>query len=146
VFAWRPLVAIGVMSYSLYLVHQPLVGLLAHALGGGQGVDPRRVFLQQVALFPLILVVAFALFATVEWRSISARGPGRVSVHDLLFPRVHAPDVPAPRSPAAGLPEPAVSACAEPAVPARAEPAAPAGAQPAVPARALPAVPTEPSR
>src|SRR5262249_46148059 len=86
-FSWRPLVAVGVMSYSLYLVHQPIVGLLAHALGGGQGADPRRVFLEQVALLPLILLAAFALFATVEWRSI-ARGSGRArgGVRAVLFP------------------------------------------------------------
>ena len=97
-FAWRPLVAVGVMSYSLYLVHQPIVGLLARALGGGRGVDPRRVFLEQVALLPLILLVALALFASVEWRSI-ARGSGRARgrVRDLLFPPAPAPQVRIPR-------------------------------------------------
>jgi peptidoglycan/LPS O-acetylase OafA/YrhL len=96
VFSWRPLVAVGVMSYSLYLVHQPIVGLLAHALGGGTGADPRRVFLEQVALLPVLLLVAFALFATVEWRSI-ARGSGRARgrVRDLLFPPAPAGAVPA---------------------------------------------------
>ncbi len=133
VFAWRPLVAIGVMSYSLYLVHQPLVGLLAHALGGGQGVDPRRVFLEQVALLPLILVAAFALFATVEWRSIGSRAPGRVQVRHLLFPPVHGPDVPVSRPAAAAPPEPAMPPRAQPEMPPRAQPAMPPRAQPAMP-------------
>jgi peptidoglycan/LPS O-acetylase OafA/YrhL len=111
-FAWRPLVAVGVMSYSLYLVHQPIVGLLAQALGGGQGVDPRRVFLEQLALLPLLLLAALALFATVEWRSI-ARGPGRSRgrVRELLFPPVPAPPAPAPRHAAAAIvPQPALPA------------------------------------
>jgi peptidoglycan/LPS O-acetylase OafA/YrhL len=30
--SWRPLVALGTMSYSLYLVHQPVVQALAHLL------------------------------------------------------------------------------------------------------------------
>jgi peptidoglycan/LPS O-acetylase OafA/YrhL len=109
-FSWRPLVAVGVMSYSLYLVHQPIVGLLAHALGGGQGVDPRRVFLEQVALLPLLLLAALALFATVEWRSI-ARGSGRArgQVRALLFPPVPTPPAPAPRPAAAAIvPQPAL--------------------------------------
>jgi peptidoglycan/LPS O-acetylase OafA/YrhL len=111
-FAWRPLVAVGVMSYSLYLVHQPIVGLLAHALGGGRGVDPRRVFLEQVALLPLLLLAALALFATVEWRSI-ARGSGRArgQVRGLLFPPVAAtaPQAQVTR-PVAPVPQPALPA------------------------------------
>ncbi|MFL6127515.1 MAG: acyltransferase family protein [Mycobacteriales bacterium] len=112
VFAWRPLVAIGVMSYSLYLVHQPLVGSLGLAFGAGTGTDPRRVFLLLLATFPLILLVGLALFATVEWRSIARRGSTRVPLRQLLFPPVRAA---APAAPAVLHPVPAAAPAGSPA-------------------------------
>jgi peptidoglycan/LPS O-acetylase OafA/YrhL len=134
-FAWRPLVAVGVMSYSLYLVHQPLVGLLAHALGGGRGVDPRVVFLEQVALLPGILLVAFALFATVEWRSISRPGSARVGVRGLLFPAAARSEPAIPPGPLVTSPD----ASASPAVPVFVpEPRPPAAAHRVLPAERSP--------
>jgi peptidoglycan/LPS O-acetylase OafA/YrhL len=71
VFSWRPLVAVGTMSYSLYLVHQPIVQGLAHVLRSA-GASPRTTFaLLLLALAP-ILLVARLLFVTVERRTLSA--------------------------------------------------------------------------
>lgn len=85
VFSWRPLVAIGVMSYSLYLVHQPMIEVMAHVLGAGQGTDPRVVFGGLLALFPIVLLAALGLFALVERRSLS-KDSSSVPVRDLLLP------------------------------------------------------------
>lgn len=81
-FSWRPLVAIGVMSYSLYLVHQPIIEAFGAILSDQPGADPRRIFVAMVALFPVVLLAAFGLFAGVERRSLT---PG-VPVRELLFP------------------------------------------------------------
>lgn len=91
IFSWRPLAAVGVMSYSLYLVHQPIVEMLSYALGTLPGASPGRVFLLEVLLFPVVLIVALVLFATVERRSL---GPAssHIPVRQLLLP---------PRAPAA---------------------------------------------
>ncbi len=83
--SWRPLVAIGVMSYSLYLVHQPMVEVMAHFLGANDGADSRQVFLAMLAMLPLILAAAFALFYAVERRSLS-KGSAKKPVLELMFP------------------------------------------------------------
>lgn len=78
VFAWRPLAAIGVMSYSLYLVHQPIVQLL-DALFRQHGVRPSTTFIVVLALLPLVIPVAWLLFIGVErftLRSTGAPAPG----------------------------------------------------------------------
>ena len=85
-FSWRPLVAIGVMSYSLYLVHQPLIEVFAAVFGAGAGTDPRTVFLLLTATVPLMLVVALLLFVLVERRSLFTPGQEPVSVGRLLLP------------------------------------------------------------
>lgn len=85
-FSWRPLVAIGVMSYSLYLVHQPMTEILGHVLGAGQGADPREVFLRMLLLVPVILGVALVLFAAVERRSLTAQPGPPAPLRDLLLP------------------------------------------------------------
>ncbi len=78
-FARPPLVAVGVMSYSLYLVHQPIVESLAAVLGGPNGRTPATVFLLLVLLVPVLLAVAWLLFVTVERRSMGPAGVGRLS-------------------------------------------------------------------
>ncbi len=82
-FSWRPLVAVGVMSYSLYLVHQPIIEAMGRMLGDERGTDPRLVFLAMLAILPLLMLAAFALFATVEKRGMTAAG---TPAGDLLFP------------------------------------------------------------
>lgn len=84
-FSWRPLVAIGVMSYSLYLVHQPIIEAFGRLLGDERGTDPRLVFLGMLALFPVVLLAAFGLFVGVERRSLTPAGVS-VPVRELLFP------------------------------------------------------------
>lgn len=72
IFSWRPLVAIGIMSYSLYLVHQPLVQVLAFLLRTRMHTSPDATFFALVLLLPFILFVARMLFVTVERRTISS--------------------------------------------------------------------------
>ncbi|HXZ98772.1 MAG TPA: acyltransferase [Candidatus Binatia bacterium] len=75
--SWRPLAAVGVMSYSLYLVHQPIVQAVCFALQ--HTGSPRMVFVEVLLLVPGILVVAWLLFVTVErWtlRSTGGAEPG----------------------------------------------------------------------
>jgi peptidoglycan/LPS O-acetylase OafA/YrhL len=71
--SWRPLAAIGGMSYSLYLVHQPLVVAMAHLLRTAAGMPPSRTFAALLALLPAILGVAWVLFQTVERLTLTER-------------------------------------------------------------------------
>ena len=84
-FAWRPLAALGVMSYSLYLVHQPLIGAAAY-LFLSHGSSPRLAFMGAILLIPLIVAVAWGLFVTVERRTIRSSGsPAAGSPEALLM-------------------------------------------------------------
>jgi peptidoglycan/LPS O-acetylase OafA/YrhL len=78
VLSWRPLAFLGTMSYSLYLVHQPIVEAVANVLRG-HGASPSTTFLIEVVSFPAVLAVAWVLFALVERRTVgeSARGAQR---------------------------------------------------------------------
>jgi peptidoglycan/LPS O-acetylase OafA/YrhL len=74
--SWRPLVALGTMSYSLYLVHQPLVQGLAHVIKtAAPELSGVAVFGALLGLFPLILLLSWVLFVTVEKRTINAPKP-----------------------------------------------------------------------
>ena len=85
IFSWRPLVALGVMSYSIYLVHQPIVVILASVLRR-TGASPRLVFAEIVLLVPAILAVAWLLFVTVERRTLRSSGaPEPGSAEALLL-------------------------------------------------------------
>jgi len=69
-FSWRPLAALGTMSYSLYLVHQPVIQGLAYLLQSQGHLTPNTTFLALVLLLPVILLLAFLLFITVEKRTL----------------------------------------------------------------------------
>jgi peptidoglycan/LPS O-acetylase OafA/YrhL len=71
-FAWRPLVALGAMSYSLYLVHQPIIQGLAYVIRVDAHASPTATFLTLLALLPLIVLIAWVLFVTVERRTMTA--------------------------------------------------------------------------
>jgi peptidoglycan/LPS O-acetylase OafA/YrhL len=78
--SWTPLVVLGTMSYSLYLVHQPLVLVFAYLLRK-HGAPPGTVFVELIALIPVIVFVAWLLFVTVERRTLTQKStagmPGR---------------------------------------------------------------------
>jgi peptidoglycan/LPS O-acetylase OafA/YrhL len=87
IFSWRPLVSLGIMSYSLYLVHQPIVQALGHLFRADLGISPTRTFGLLVLLFPLILAIAWALFVLVEQYTLTSR-PVEISglAARILFP------------------------------------------------------------
>lgn len=72
-FGWRPLAAIGVMSYSLYLVHQPIVQAL-DLLFRQQGLSALATFVVVLVLLPAVLAVAWVLFITVERFTLRSSG------------------------------------------------------------------------
>jgi peptidoglycan/LPS O-acetylase OafA/YrhL len=75
--AWRPLVALGTISYSLYLVHQPVIQLFAMSLEQMRpDLSPTMVFLVLLLAFPIVLLLAWILFVTVERRTISSHTGG----------------------------------------------------------------------
>lgn len=85
VVAWRPLSALGVMSYSLYLVHQPLVQALA-TLARQNGASPLTAFGITLFLLPIVIAAAWLLFVTVERRTLRTAGvPERESPEWLLL-------------------------------------------------------------
>jgi peptidoglycan/LPS O-acetylase OafA/YrhL len=82
ILGWRPLVALGTMSYSLYLVHQPIIQLLALWLQVRRpDLSPTAVFWALILFIPIILLLAWMLFVLVERRTM---GP---SAGSLLLPR-----------------------------------------------------------
>ena len=101
IFAWRPLVFVGLMSYSVYLVHEPLIAMFAYAMRNKLHMSAPEEFVALVAAVPFILVAAFILFLTVERRTLNSSGPV-APVRDFLpasvlrlvgatFPRKEAP-------------------------------------------------------
>lgn len=94
VFSWRPLVAIGTMSYSLYLVHQPIVQGLAHFLQVSGGASSNTAFLILLLTTPVILVLAWILFITVERRTMTS-GPSPASPQPIALAQREAKLTPA---------------------------------------------------
>ena len=70
VFSWTPAVVLGTMSYSIYLMHTPVLEIIDAALKG-LGASPNAVFLGMIGLLPVVLFVSWLLFVTVERRSLS---------------------------------------------------------------------------
>lgn len=66
VTSWKPVAALGTMSYSLYLVHQPVVQAIAHLLRANAGLSPNASFVVLIGLLPVIVFVAWLLFIAVE--------------------------------------------------------------------------------
>ncbi len=80
VLSWKPLVALGTMSYSLYLVHQPVIQSVAMWLQLVRpDLSPTTVFLALVVLLPAIVFLAWILFMTVERRTMTAHRVARPS-------------------------------------------------------------------
>jgi peptidoglycan/LPS O-acetylase OafA/YrhL len=62
------------MSYSLYLVHQPVVQALAHLLRVNAGLSSNAAFIVLIASLPLILFFAWLLFVSVERYTLTSSG------------------------------------------------------------------------
>lgn len=72
-FSWRPLVALGVMSYSLYLVHQPLVQAAAYVMRADAHMSSGQAFVGLVLLLPVVVFVGWLLFMGVERWTLTSR-------------------------------------------------------------------------
>jgi peptidoglycan/LPS O-acetylase OafA/YrhL len=70
--SWRPLVFLGAMSYSIYLVHQPVVGFMSWELLR-HGASAQGAFWGTVAMLPVVVGLAWILFVTVEKRTFTAK-------------------------------------------------------------------------
>jgi peptidoglycan/LPS O-acetylase OafA/YrhL len=70
ILSWRPLVAVGIYSYSLYLTHFPLLQLtdviVRHVLRHRSHNSPEWLFLALVALTPLYIGVAYLFHLVLE--------------------------------------------------------------------------------
>jgi peptidoglycan/LPS O-acetylase OafA/YrhL len=77
VFSWRPLVAVGVMSYSLYLVHQPMVQLVV-AIADRRAATSLETFWILILVLPLIFALSWLLFMGVERFTLTSRSPAAV--------------------------------------------------------------------
>jgi peptidoglycan/LPS O-acetylase OafA/YrhL len=86
VASWTPLVVIGTMSYSLYLVHQPLVAAFCYLLQVHAHTNPQQTFLLLVALLPLILIAAWLLFYTVERHTLTSGRAKRTAAESAPQP------------------------------------------------------------
>lgn len=85
-FSWKPIVILGTMSYSIYLIHTPVLEVMDSQLAH-LGWSPNKVCYALIALTPVVVFAAWLLFVSVERRSLSAEslaaGPGGA----LLSPR-----------------------------------------------------------
>ena len=77
---WRPLVWLGTISFSLYLVHGPIVHLvwleLLDPLGLGVG-EPAALFALFATAIPATILVAWGFYHAVERRTLSSRSRAR---------------------------------------------------------------------
>lgn len=71
--SWRPLVLLGTMSYSLYLVHQPIVQGLTYVMETHASLTPLVTFCAAFGCIPLIVFVAWVLFYTVERKTLTSK-------------------------------------------------------------------------
>ena len=65
ILAWRPIVTLGTFSYSLYLIHGPLVLLAAAALARA-GAGPALGAIVWAALVPVVILAAYAFYRIAE--------------------------------------------------------------------------------
>ena len=66
--AWRPFAMLGTMSYSLYLIHEPIVRVLSYQM---HIHSPQQRFMLLVGSLPLIIALAACLFMLVERHSLT---------------------------------------------------------------------------
>lgn len=71
---WFHLCLLGGISYSFYLIHQPIL-MLTRTIGGNVGSavlpHPLVIFLACLSLYPVILLVSYAMYQWVEKPSIA---------------------------------------------------------------------------
>jgi peptidoglycan/LPS O-acetylase OafA/YrhL len=79
ILTYRWIAVIGGMCYSIYLLHTPLMAMLAPhtARIGGAGYGTANVLVQFVVLGGIVLVVSAAFFAFVERPCMDPRWPSR---------------------------------------------------------------------
>jgi peptidoglycan/LPS O-acetylase OafA/YrhL len=65
----------GSFSYSLYLVHLPVLFWLAYRVPAFEGNSAERVVLRFVALVPITVAVAYVFHRLVERHFMTARRP-----------------------------------------------------------------------
>jgi peptidoglycan/LPS O-acetylase OafA/YrhL len=99
VLEWRPLVWVGTVSFSLYLVHGPLVHLvwleLLDPLGLGVG-EPVTLYALLALAVPVSILCAWVFYLTVERRTLSrgSRARREAEVHGgAAIPAHRAPTV-----------------------------------------------------
>jgi peptidoglycan/LPS O-acetylase OafA/YrhL len=86
VFSWTPAVVLGTMSYSIYLMHTPVLEIINGVLKR-LGASPNVVLYGMIGLLPLVLFVSWLLFVTVERRSLSPAMLEAVPGGALLSPK-----------------------------------------------------------
>jgi peptidoglycan/LPS O-acetylase OafA/YrhL len=73
---WRPLVAVGLFSYSLYLVHAPLLHTFDRLFVGLLSPGPAARFLLLVCMIPLIVGIAYLFHLAFERPFLNMRPDG----------------------------------------------------------------------
>lgn len=83
VLSARPLVILGAFSYSLYLIHMPIMMLTAEMLRR-TGIDPiGRLIVQMALVLPLAVMVAYWFYTQFEKPFVSSRKPNRAPVQPV---------------------------------------------------------------
>lgn len=72
-FGARPVVALGLMSYSIYLVHHPMLQVLGGLSRKFLHVPPTTEFFVLLAAVPFILLAAWVFFLVAERPTLSSR-------------------------------------------------------------------------
>jgi peptidoglycan/LPS O-acetylase OafA/YrhL len=84
----RPLVALGTISYSVYLLHEPLIRLVEELLGRHHLSPPAAGALFVFGVAPLMIALGWLYYHAVEVRFVgggkpAARAPGGFGVREL---------------------------------------------------------------
>lgn len=86
-WGWSHLSLLGVVSYSFYLFHQPIVGLTGEVFGAlfpNTIIHPLIKYAACMAWYPIILLISYILYRLVEKPSIQ--------LGSLLWMRIRKPD------------------------------------------------------
>jgi len=80
-------VALGLMSYSIYLVHHPLLKVFGALAGRTLHAGPNQEFAILFLTVPAVLLLAWVFFLVAERPTLSSRyGLAEMYAGDLLLP------------------------------------------------------------
>lgn len=66
ILSWKPLVAVGLFSYSLYLIHYPVIAACYRLTAPWQWPEWQQLLVYQGIVLPVCLALAYAFYLVFE--------------------------------------------------------------------------------